>query len=135
MRWPSAWLTACSCAVAVAGCGGGGTRQTQPPPPRLPREFAQQLAVRSDRIARLLAAGNRCGATAEAATLQVQVTAAINAHRVPSRFLEPLSAASNDLVERVGACIRPPPSPEPREHKRKGKHRKKHGHGDGGDEG
>jgi hypothetical protein len=132
MRWPSAWLTACSCAVVLAGCGGGEST-ARPPQPRLPSAVAQRLAATTDRIAQLLSAGNRCGATVEATALQTQVTAAINAHRVPSLFLEPLSAASNDLVERIGACV-PPPSPrEPGEHqgKGKGKHGKKHGHGDG----
>jgi hypothetical protein len=122
---------ASSCALALAACGGGN-RQEAPPPPRLPRVLAQQLATKAERVAALLAADDRCRATTEAADLRAQVIAAINAHRVPAAFLEPLSNASNELAARIGACAAPPP--QLAEH---GKHRGhgKKGHGKHGHEG
>jgi hypothetical protein len=85
--------------------------------------LAQQLAAQSGRIAERLAAKDSCGALAEANALRADVTGAINAHRVPSALLEPLSSAANDLVARIGTCVPPPPQDE---HGQKSKN--KHGH-------
>jgi hypothetical protein len=65
---------------------------------------AHQLAARAERIASRLDAGDTCGALAQATALRSEVTAAINAHRIPRAFLEPLSSSVNGLVERVGTC-------------------------------
>jgi hypothetical protein len=127
MRWPSASLAACSGALLLAGCGGGGQAAPPPRPPKLPHALAQELATRSDRVARRLDAHDRCGALAEAIRLQREVITAINAGRVAPRLQEPLQSAANGLVARVGAC--PPPVRDEGQHD-KGRHRgheKKHG--------
>jgi len=130
MRWPSASLAACSCALLLAGCGGGGERAAPPPrPPRLPQGLAQELASRSDLVARRLDASDRCGALSEATRLQREVIAAINAGRVAPRLQEPLQSAANGLVARIGICS--PPAREKDEHG-KGRQRghEKHGKGE-----
>ena len=104
MRWRSAWLTASSFLVLLAGCGGGGKVERPTPPPKLPGAVARQLAARADRIASRLDAGDTCGAIAQATALRSEVTAAINAGRIPQAFLEPLSSSVNGLVGRVGSC-------------------------------
>ena len=98
-----------SVVLAVAGCGSS-THRPQPEPPRLPRALAQAWARQADAAAAALAGGNLCAARAHATALQHDVIAAIDAHRVPSRLLEPLSSGVNDLVSRT-SC---PPSPAPR---------------------
>jgi hypothetical protein len=134
MRWPSASLTACSCALLLAGCGGNGERAAPPPrPPKLPQALAQELATRSDLVARKLDANDSCGALAEATRLQREVIAAINAGRVAPRLQEPLQSAANGLVTRIGVCS--PPAREEGEHDN-GRHRgreKKHGKNGEGD--
>jgi hypothetical protein len=104
MRWRSGSLAACSLVVVVAGCGGGGQAERTTPQPRLPKAEARLLAARADRIASRLDAGDACAALAQATALRSEVTAAINAGRIPQAFLETLSSSVNGLVERVGAC-------------------------------
>ena len=110
-------------AAVLAGCGAHSHRAA-PPQPKLPRALAQQLASRSDDIARKLDAGDDCGALTSAQQLQQETVAAINEHRVPPAFQEPLSGAANDLVRRI-QCTAPP-----KDHgkgKEKGKGNGKHG--------
>jgi len=104
MRWQSASLAASSCLVLLAGCGGGGAAEQTTPQPRLPKAEALLLAARADRIASRLDAGDTCAALAQATALRSEVTAAINAGRIPQAFLEPLSSSVNGLVDRVGSC-------------------------------
>jgi hypothetical protein len=104
MHWQSGSLTACSLVAVLAGCGGGGQAERTTPQPRLPKAEARLLAARADRIASRLDAGETCAALAQATALRSEVTAAINAGRIPQAFLETLSSSVNGLVERVGAC-------------------------------
>lgn len=106
MRWPSVLLTASSCVLLLSGCGGGGEPGRVAPRPRLAATVAERLAAKSDKVAALLDAGDRCGALVQATALRAEVTAAINAHRVPLALLEPLSSSANELVTRIGACKR-----------------------------
>jgi hypothetical protein len=94
--------------LLAAGCGG--REVSRPPGPKLPRPLARQLAGASDSVAAALAAGDGCTALRRATSLQRDVIAAINAHRVPPDFQEPLLGAVNSLAERV-QCRPPPPPP------------------------
>jgi hypothetical protein len=124
MRWPSAWLAACSCTALLAGCGGH--KSAQPPkPPRIPPAVTQQLAADADAVAQL----SGCSAHDAAARLRSDTIHVIS--RVPARYREQLMSAANDLAARVAAC--PPPPQKHEDHGRghgPGKH-KKHGDGDG----
>jgi len=112
----------------AAACGGGARRAT-PPPPKLPRELAQSWRRQADAVAGALAAGDGCTAQRLAGSLRASVIAAVNAHRVPPRFLEPLTGGVNELVSQI-TCTPPAPAPPPPHgHGHKGKH----GKGDGGD--
>ncbi len=133
MRWPSAWLTACSCALILAGCGGGQGREQPAPQPRLAHAVAQKLSARAESVARRLDENDRCSARAEATVLQREVIQAINAHRVPRRLQEPLLSAANGLVVRIGGCVAPAAERKhEREHgdgeRKNHKHEKKHPH-------
>ena len=76
-----------------------------------------------------------CTARARATALQQSVITAVNARRVPQRFLEPLGSGVNDLAGRI-TCTPPPapvatPTPAPAPRPRPGSTRKKpkHEHG------
>lgn len=99
---PSSAAIAAGLALALTGCGGG--ERTSAPPPQLPSALAKNLAARSDRVAELLATGDRCGARASAARLAAAVVAAINAGRVPAPFQEELGGAAAALAARI-TCV------------------------------
>ena len=122
-------------AVLLAGCGGS---RTVTPEPTLPAPLAARLATYADETARLVAAGDACGARQHALALQHATVAAINAHRVPGPLQEPLQTSANDLVNRI-ACTPPPartttttPSDEGNGNGKK--HGKGKGHGKKGEE-
>ena len=119
MRWPSASVTACSCALVLAGCGGGNANQTKPSPrpPRIPAEVAQRLAAEADLIAR--AQPGSCAARAAAARLQAEALEAIQTHRVPPRYQEPLMSAANGLVARLPVCAEPTPKDDEKKREKK----------------
>jgi hypothetical protein len=123
MRWPSAWLAACSVALATAGCGEHAAAPP-PKPPRIPAAVAQRLAADAEAVA----ASSGCSARGAATRLQNDTIAAIS--QVPPRYREQLMSAANDLAGRIPAC--PPP-----EQRHKGKHEDGHGkhkgHGGGGE--
>lgn len=102
-------LTACS-ALALAACGGNGDdtgQQVNQGPPIEPGT-AEQLAVRSDEVARLLEDRDNCDAMAEGARLRDELTAAINRGVIPEVYLEDLSGAVNEIQ-----ALTPPCEPEP----------------------
>jgi uncharacterized lipoprotein YmbA len=103
MRSRNAWLTACS-VVLLAGCGGGSDntftttqQRTTTSVPAIQSQVAEQLAGRSDEIARQLDAGDTCGAAHTADRLRTELTAAINAGAIPTLYLEDLSSSVNEL--------------------------------------
>jgi len=112
-------VTVASLAVVLGGCGSQAAA-TKPAQPRLPRALAQSWAQQADAVAASLAADDGCTAQARVAALQQDVIAAVNAHRVPRRLLEPLSSGVNALAAQI-ACT--PPAPFDR-----GKGHKKHKH-------
>jgi hypothetical protein len=116
-------------AIALAGCGGGA-RHATPPEPKLPRALAQSWKQQADSVATALAAGDGCTAQHLAASLRASVISAVNAHRVPRRFLDPLTSGVNELASQI-ACT-PPPAPAPAPAHGHG-HKGKHGKGEGGD--
>jgi hypothetical protein len=114
-------LTACS-AVTLAACGGGeGVDRRVDPGPPIERSTAEQLAARSDEVARLLEAGDACGATAAGERLREELTAAINRAAIPELYLEDLSGAVNEIQVQLPRCEReaqvPPPPRDDREKK------------------
>jgi hypothetical protein len=119
-------------ALVAAGCGSASQAPPRPKAPRLPRALAQSWAQQADAVATALAAGDGCAAQARAAALQRDVIAAVNAHRVPVRLLEPLSSGLNDLAGRI-TCTPPtttaPPPPQPPGHDKPKPHGPGHGHG------
>jgi hypothetical protein len=118
MRWRSASLTACS-AILLASCAGGSDDTATPTTterrpvagPRIEGAVADRLARRSEGVAARLDDGDSRGATAEAAKLRSDLTAAINDQAIPSRYLEDLSGSVNELQAQVeaGTTIEPPP--------------------------
>lgn len=126
MRWLSASVAASSCALLLAGCGGGSTKQTAPTPrpPRIPADLARQLAAEADLIAS--APPGTCTARAAAARLQAETIQAIQSHRLPARYQEPLTSTANDLVARLAQCTEPTRrKPEKPKHPKPPKHEKK----------
>jgi hypothetical protein len=93
-------------ALAVAGCGGTQQAASPRPVPKLPRALAQSFAQQADGVAAALEAGDGCTALQRAVTLRTQVVGAVNAHRVPRRYLEPLVSTANDLAGRI-TCTPP----------------------------
>jgi hypothetical protein len=99
-------LTACS-ALVLAACGGnadGVDQQQVNPGPPIESGTAEQLAVRSDEIARLLEGGDNCAALAEGARLRDELSAAINRGVIPEIYLEDLSGAVNEIQALIPAC-------------------------------
>ena len=125
MRWRSASVTAFSCTLLLAGCGGGNVDQTKPRPrpPRIPADVAQRLAAEADLIAR--AQPGSCTARAAAARLQAEALEAIQSHRVPPRYQEPLMSAATGLVARLSVCAEPTRKDDEKRHEKK-KHEKHH---------
>jgi hypothetical protein len=129
-------------ALGVAGCGSAQQAAPPKPVPKLPRALAQSWAQQADDVAAAVDAGDGCTALQRAVTLRTQVVDAVNAHRVPRRYLEPLVSTANDLAGRI-TCTPPPAVVAPSsDYGKKDKHGKqdkhsKHGkhdkHGDGGD--
>lgn len=116
-------LTACS-AVALAACGGGETtvEERANPGPPIERSTAEELAVRSEDVARLLEAGDNCAAMAEAGRLRDELNAAIERGVIPEVYLEDLSGVVNEIQAQIPVCERdvaqvPPP---PREDEKRG---------------
>jgi hypothetical protein len=109
-------------AATLAGCGSE-TTQRKPAQPKLPRALAHAWAEQATAIATSLAANNGCDAQTRVAALQQEMVAAVNAHRIPRRFLEPLSSGVNDLAAQI-TCT-PPAPPAPKDYRGKG--HKKHG--------
>jgi hypothetical protein len=114
-------------AVALAGCGGAA-RHATPPQPKLPRALAQSWRQQADSVATALASGDGCTAQQRAADLRASVIAAVNAHRVPRRFLDPLTSGVNELASRIACTPAPAPAPPPAHGHG---HRGKHGKGEG----
>jgi hypothetical protein len=119
MRWRSASVTAFSCALLLAGCGGGNANQTKPRPrpPRIPADVAQRLAAEAHLIAS--AKPGSCTARAAAARLQAEALEAIQSHRVPPRYQEPLMSAANGLVARLSVCAQPTRKDDEKRHEKK----------------
>jgi hypothetical protein len=129
MRSRNGWLTVCS-VVLLAGCGGGSdntftttqqtTTTTSGPP--IQGAVAEQLAGRSDEIAKQLDAGDTCGAAHTADRLRNELTAAINAGAIPALYLEDLSSSVNELQAQL-QCN--PPADEDDHGKGKGRDKEK----------
>jgi hypothetical protein len=119
--------------IALAGCGGGAERHTTPPQPKLPRALAQSWRQQADAVASALAAGDGCAAQQLASSLRTSVIEAVNAHRVPRRFLDPLTSGVNELVSQIVCTPAPAPAPTPAPPAHGHGHKGKHGKGDGGD--
>jgi hypothetical protein len=117
-------------AAVLAGCGSHAA-QPQPVQPKLPRALAQAWVQQTNAIAASLAENDGCGAQTRVAALQQEMVAAVNAHRIPRRLLEPLSSGVNDLAAQI-SCT-PPPAPN-KNGNGKGKGHKKHGHDEKGND-
>jgi hypothetical protein len=132
-------LLTASSALALAGCGGdNATVERTRPGPTIEQTTAEQLAARSDEVARLLEAGDNCEARAEGDRLRADVTAAINRRVIPEVYLEDLSGLVNEIYAQIPPCEReveapPPPSSEQKERKKEKEKRKRGKRG--GDEG
>jgi hypothetical protein len=115
--------------LGIAGCGGAQDAAPPKAVPKLPRALAQSWAQQADEIAAAIDAGDGCAALQRAIALRTQVVTAVNANRVPRRYLEPLVSTANDLAGRI-ACT--PPAPvvtRSDEHDKHGKHDKPKKHG------
>jgi len=110
--------------VPFAGCGGGTTRPAAPKQPKLPRVLAQSWQQQADSVAAALAADDGCTAQTLATALQASVVAAVNARKVPRRFLEPLTSGVNALASQITCTPAPVVPPK---HGHKGNHGKGHG--------
>jgi hypothetical protein len=135
-------LLTASSAVALAGCGGdNATVERSRPGPTIEQATAEQLAGRSDEVARLLEAGDNCAARAEGDRLRADLTAAINRRVIPEVYLEDLSGLLNEIYAQIPPCEReleapPPPSGEEKERKKEKQEKQEKKRGKrGGDEG
>lgn len=122
-------LTACS-ALALAACGGNadGVEQQVNAGPPIERGTAEQLAVRSDEVARLIEGGDNCAAMAEGARLRDELNAAINRGVIPEVYLEDLSGIVNEIQALIPPCTpetteEPQVPPPPRKKEKKNKDR------------
>ena len=115
-------------ALALAGCGGTARHAAPPQQPKLPRVLAQPWKQQADSVAAALAAGDGCAALRLATALRTSVIAAVNARRVPQRFLDPLTSGVNELASQITCTPAPAPAPTPPGQERKKKHGKGHGH-------
>ncbi len=113
--------------LVVAGCGGTPRHAAPPQQPKLPRVLAQSWKQQADSVASALAAGDGCTAQRLSTALRASVIAAVNARRVPRRFLEPLTSGVNELASQITCTPALAPTPPGHEHK------KKHGKGHGDD--
>ena len=115
-------------ALALAGCGGTARHAAPPQQPKLPRVLAQSWKQQADAVASSLAAGDGCTAQRLSTALRASVIAAVNARRVPRRFLDPLTSGVNELASQITCTPAPAPAPTPPGQERKKKHGKGHGH-------
>ena len=116
--------------AVLAGCGSEG-RRAAPPPPPLPRTLARTWAQQAQAVASALAASDGCTALSLTTRLRSEVVAAVNAHRVPARFQEPLASGVNDLASRI-TCAPMPAAPAPGKGHGEGHGRHGKGKGEGG---
>ncbi len=122
-------------ALALAGCGGSTRRAAPPAPPHIPRALARSLAAQASAVAQSLAAGDGCGAQVQANQLRGEVVLLVSEHRIPMRYRGTLTAAVEDLPDRITCNPAPPPAPAPsppppHDHGH-GHHDHGHGHGPG----
>ena len=123
--------------MLLAGCGGDAAERRPTAAPTIQGPVARRLASRSDEIARLLEAGDSCGALAASNGLRDELAQAISRRLIPVPYRPELSAAVKKLRGQI-VCRppQPPPQPPPPHEdngKKKGKkHERKHreGHGD-----
>jgi hypothetical protein len=92
--------------VIAGGCGGGGESAPPPSRPAIDPTVAEQLAATSDSIADSIDQGDVCHAAGLADDLNAQVSAAIDAGKVPQAFQDDLRARATELVNTVNC---PPP--------------------------
>jgi hypothetical protein len=123
-------IAAALVALATAGCGGNAKPAAAPAPPKLPRTLAQSWAQQADAIAASLAVGDGCTAELRAVALRTQVVQAVNARRIPTRYLEPLVGTVNDLPGRITCAVAPAPASSNTTQGDTKHGDKKHGHGD-----
>ena len=106
----SAWLTACSALVlALAGCGGDEDRSDAGP--RIDPAAASELSAASDDVARLIDAGDVCGAAHRADDLFAAAQTDVDAGSVPPELAEELLENAEALRNEVNCEPAPPPPP------------------------
>jgi hypothetical protein len=102
---------ATAAALLLAGCGGTSHKAGPPPTPRLPRALAHEWIREANAVAAALDARDGCTAEQHSAQLRSDVIDAVNAGRVPTRLLEPLTSAVNSLPGRITCTPPAPPAP------------------------
>jgi hypothetical protein len=125
-------LTACS-ALALAACGGDSpnVEERSNPGPPIERGTAEQLASRSEEVARLLEGGDNCTAMAEAGRLRDELNAAIERGVIPEIYLEDLSGIVNEIQVQIPVCdtdvaqVPPPPRGDGGRGEKRGKDKEK----------
>jgi hypothetical protein len=83
---------------ALGGCGGSSD-EVALTEPTIPRAVADDLAKRARDVARLLDAGDTCGAALEAHELRQATQRAIEKGSIPDELRPPLEAAVADLQD------------------------------------